>query len=71
MKKITLTLAALAIFGASSAFAWGNPYLTPAQNMQNYRLCLNTKANGTKQQKILAQWACLTYYGVDTNPDIP
>ncbi len=30
MRKITLTLVALAIFGASSAFAWGNPYLTPA-----------------------------------------
>ncbi|TKX30933.1 hypothetical protein [Campylobacter estrildidarum] len=67
MRKIALI--ALAIFGATSAFAWGNPYLTPAQNMQNYKLCLNTKANGTKQQKILARWACLTYYGIDTNPE--
>ncbi|MDL0114071.1 hypothetical protein NYG88_02065 [Campylobacter felis] len=69
MRKITLTLVTLAIFGASSAFARGNPYLTPAQNLQNYRLCLNTKANGTESQKIIAQWACLTYYGIDTYPE--
>lgn len=36
-------------------------------NLANYQTCLNTKANGTKQQKILANWACETYYGVTTD----
>lgn len=44
MKKISILVVALAIFGASFAFAWGNPFLTPAQNLANYRICLDTKA---------------------------
>lgn len=40
-----------------------------AQNLANYQTCLNTKANGTKQQKILANWACETYYGVTTDDE--
>lgn len=69
MKKFSILVAVVAIFGASSAFAWGNPFLTPAQNLANYQTCLNTKANGTKQQKILANWACETYYGVTTDDE--
>ncbi|TQR30655.1 hypothetical protein DMB92_07505 [Campylobacter sp. MIT 99-7217] len=66
MKKFFILVAFAGLLGSSSAFAWGNPYLTPQQNYKNYMACLNTAKNGAERQKILANWACETYYGVTT-----
>ena len=66
MKKVFLALAIFSL-GASSAFAWGHPYLNSQQNWQNYHSCVDAATNGSDEQKILSNWACEKFYGVATN----
>jgi len=68
MKKICIFFVFLATFAANSAFAWGNPFLTPQQNYKIYLNCVNTANNGTTSQKIKANWLCQRYFGISTLP---
>ena len=68
MKKVFLVLAIFSL-SASSAFAWGNPYLNSQQNWQNYHSCVDAAYNGSDRQKILANYYCEKYYGVTTEDE--
>ena len=68
MKKVFLVLAIFSL-SASSAFAWGHPYLNSQQNWQNYHSCVDAAYNGSDRQKILANYYCEKYYGVTTEDE--